>query len=186
MGPGDRCEGRREGSRLRSFSHQLLGPSLARMLWSASHALCRGEKTTHLADGKVALQRHAWGRCGEGSMGFRVASTIQNGQALREGRRTKQDTLELGSNRLLISHQLPRLGVADSPTTFTAKDSCQNHSCPMNFCYNHGHCDISEALGCQPICTCPPAFTDNRCFLAGNNFTPTIYKGMANCSCQPQ
>ena len=54
------------------------------------------------------------------------------------------------------------------------EDSCPNRSCPMNYCYNNGHCDISEAPGCQPTCTCPPAFTDNRCFLAGNSFTPTI------------
>lgn len=53
---------------------------------------------------------------------------------------------------------------------------CQNHSCPENYCYNHGHCYISGAPDCQPTCTCPPAFTDSRCFLAGNNFTPTIYK----------
>lgn len=51
---------------------------------------------------------------------------------------------------------------------------CRNLSCPLNYCYNHGHCDISGAPDCQPTCTCPPAFTDNRCFLAGNNFTPTI------------
>ncbi|XP_051047574.1 mucin-4 [Phodopus roborovskii] len=53
---------------------------------------------------------------------------------------------------------------------------CQNHSCPVNYCYNHGHCYISGAPDCQPTCTCPPAFTDSRCFLAGNNFTPTVYK----------
>ncbi|XP_052595858.1 mucin-4-like [Peromyscus californicus insignis] len=53
---------------------------------------------------------------------------------------------------------------------------CQNHSCPANHCYNHGHCYISGAPDCQPACTCPPAFTDARCFLAGNNFTPTIFK----------
>ncbi|GAB1300210.1 Mucin-4 [Apodemus speciosus] len=51
---------------------------------------------------------------------------------------------------------------------------CLNLSCPVNYCYNHGHCDISGAPDCQPTCTCPPAFTDNHCFLAGNNFTPTI------------
>nr|XP_012635839.1 mucin-4 isoform X2 [Microcebus murinus] len=50
---------------------------------------------------------------------------------------------------------------------------CQNKSCPVNYCYNHGHCYISQTLGCEPTCTCPPAFTDTRCFLAGNNFTPT-------------
>lgn len=111
-------------------------------------------------------------------------STIQNGQAWREGG-TKQDILGLGSNWQLISHQLPRHGVADSPTPLTAlEDSviCPNQSCPVNYCYNHAHCDISGAPDCQPTCNCPPAFTDNRCFLAGNNFTPTIFKGMANCS----
>ncbi|XP_078210971.1 mucin-4 [Callithrix jacchus] len=51
---------------------------------------------------------------------------------------------------------------------------CRNQSCPVNYCYNQGHCYISEALGCRPSCTCPPAFTDSRCLLAGNNFTPTV------------
>ncbi|XP_040477304.1 mucin-4 [Ursus maritimus] len=51
---------------------------------------------------------------------------------------------------------------------------CQNRSCPVNYCYNQGHCYISQALGCQPACTCPPAFTDTRCFVAGNNFTPIL------------
>ncbi|XP_036705568.1 LOW QUALITY PROTEIN: mucin-4 [Balaenoptera musculus] len=51
---------------------------------------------------------------------------------------------------------------------------CQNKSCPENYCYNNGHCYISQALACQPACTCPPAFTDSRCFLAGNNFPPTV------------
>ncbi|XP_017654964.1 mucin-4 [Nannospalax galili] len=53
---------------------------------------------------------------------------------------------------------------------------CQNHSCPVNYCYNGGHCYISGAPDCQPTCTCPPAFTDARCLLAGNNFTPTILR----------
>ncbi|XP_015418101.1 PREDICTED: mucin-4 [Myotis davidii] len=53
-------------------------------------------------------------------------------------------------------------------------EHCQNQFCPVNYCYNQGHCYISQTLDCQPTCTCPPAFTDNRCFLAGNNFTPTI------------
>ncbi|XP_036889557.1 mucin-4 isoform X2 [Sturnira hondurensis] len=51
---------------------------------------------------------------------------------------------------------------------------CQNTSCPVNYCYNQGHCYISQTPRCQPTCTCPPAFTDARCFLAGNNFTPTL------------
>uniref|UniRef100_G3U0X6 Mucin 4, cell surface associated n=1 Tax=Loxodonta africana TaxID=9785 RepID=G3U0X6_LOXAF len=50
---------------------------------------------------------------------------------------------------------------------------CQNKSCPVNYCYNNGHCYISQTSGCQARCTCPPAFIDSRCFLAGNNFTPT-------------
>ncbi|KAB0373746.1 hypothetical protein FD755_014002, partial [Muntiacus reevesi] len=53
---------------------------------------------------------------------------------------------------------------------------CQNESCPENYCYNNGLCSISHTLGCQPICTCPAAFTDARCFLAGNNFTPTVHR----------
>ncbi|XP_016055646.1 PREDICTED: mucin-4 [Miniopterus natalensis] len=53
-------------------------------------------------------------------------------------------------------------------------ERCQNKSCPANYCYNHGHCYISQTLSCQPTCTCPSAFTDTRCFLAGNAFTPAI------------
>ncbi|XP_058411530.1 mucin-4 isoform X1 [Diceros bicornis minor] len=51
---------------------------------------------------------------------------------------------------------------------------CQNKSCPVNYCYNDGHCYISQTEDCQPACTCPPAFTDTRCLLAGNSFTPTV------------
>ncbi|XP_006884357.1 PREDICTED: mucin-4-like [Elephantulus edwardii] len=53
---------------------------------------------------------------------------------------------------------------------------CQNKSCPVNYCYNHGHCYIAKTEDCKPTCLCPPAFTDNRCFLAGNNFTPTVIR----------
>ncbi|KAM4889415.1 mucin-4 [Thomomys bottae] len=52
---------------------------------------------------------------------------------------------------------------------------CANHSCPVNYCYNQGHCYISRTPDCQPSCICPPAFTDNQCFLAGNSFTPAVY-----------
>ncbi|KAG8522813.1 Mucin-4, partial [Galemys pyrenaicus] len=52
--------------------------------------------------------------------------------------------------------------------------NCHHKSCPENFCYNKGYCYISQALNCQPTCTCPPAFIDTRCFVAGNNFTPSI------------
>ncbi|KAF4020839.1 hypothetical protein G4228_012470 [Cervus hanglu yarkandensis] len=53
---------------------------------------------------------------------------------------------------------------------------CQNESCPENYCYNNGLCSVSHTLGCQPVCTCPAAFTDTCCFLAGNNFTPTVHR----------
>ncbi|XP_036075525.1 mucin-4 isoform X2 [Rousettus aegyptiacus] len=55
---------------------------------------------------------------------------------------------------------------------------CQNKSCPVNYCYNNGHCYISQTLGCHPACTCPEAFIDTQCFLAGNNFTPSIKPGL--------
>ncbi|XP_078309213.1 mucin-4 [Panthera onca] len=55
---------------------------------------------------------------------------------------------------------------------------CQNVSCPVNYCYNQGHCYISQTPDCHPTCTCPPAFTDTRCFVAGNNFTPTIHQDL--------
>ncbi|OWK05951.1 hypothetical protein Celaphus_00012658 [Cervus elaphus hippelaphus] len=53
---------------------------------------------------------------------------------------------------------------------------CQNESCPENYCYNNGLCSVSHTLGCQPVCTCPAAFTDACCFLAGNKFTPTVHR----------
>lgn len=53
---------------------------------------------------------------------------------------------------------------------------CQNQSCPVDYCYNHGHCYVSQAQGCQPACSCPAAFTDARCFLAGNAFIPSIVR----------
>uniref|UniRef100_A0A452EIE7 Mucin 4, cell surface associated n=1 Tax=Capra hircus TaxID=9925 RepID=A0A452EIE7_CAPHI len=51
-------------------------------------------------------------------------------------------------------------------------------SCPEEYCYNNGLCSVSHTLGCQPVCTCPSAFTDARCFPAGNNFTPTVHQGL--------
>ncbi|KAM6160977.1 LOW QUALITY PROTEIN: mucin-4 [Erethizon dorsatum] len=57
---------------------------------------------------------------------------------------------------------------------------CHNESCPVNYCYNHGHCHMSQNQGCRPTCTCPLAFTD-RCFLAGNTFVPSILRGMSRC-----
>ncbi|XDA71105.1 hypothetical protein R6Z07F_001460 [Ovis aries] len=53
---------------------------------------------------------------------------------------------------------------------------CQNKSCPEEYWYNNGLCSVSHTVGCQPVCTCPSAFTDARCFPAGNNFTPTIHQ----------
>ncbi|KAK2500424.1 hypothetical protein MC885_020227 [Smutsia gigantea] len=78
---------------------------------------------------------------------------------------------------------IPGEGCEDCPLNMTGdgrhcaalqnSSLCWNKSCPVDYCYNRGHCSISQTLGCQPTCTCPPAFTDNRCFLAGNNFIPT-------------
>lgn len=67
----------------------------------------------------------------------------------------------------------PCAALKSSPT-------CQNKSCPENYCYNKGYCYISQELNCQPTCACLPAFTDTRCFVAGNNFTPTL-KGTTRC-----
>ncbi|KAM7133176.1 mucin-4 [Molossus nigricans] len=79
---------------------------------------------------------------------------------------------------------IPGKGCEACPLNFTGdgrhcsllEDSrlCKNNSCPVDYCYNSGRCYISQSLGCQPACMCPPAFTDARCFLAGNKFTPTI------------
>ncbi|KAI5134876.1 Mucin-4 [Manis pentadactyla] len=79
---------------------------------------------------------------------------------------------------------IPGEGCEDCPLNMTGdgrhcaalqnSSLCWNKSCPVDYCYNRGHCFISQAPDCQPTCSCPPAFTDNRCFLAGNNFIPTI------------
>lgn len=90
-----------------------------------------------------------------------------------------------------MSHEqvpLPQCGEADlSDTSAALEDSlvCQNHSCPVDYCYNQGHCYISQALDCQPMCTCPPAFIDTQCLLAGNSFTPTVHGGTTRCPAVP-
>ncbi|KAF4796041.1 mucin 4, cell surface associated [Turdus rufiventris] len=40
--------------------------------------------------------------------------------------------------------------------------ACGYHSCPEGYCSNGGHCHL-HPITCTPTCTCPPAFTDQRC-----------------------
>lgn len=151
------------------------------------HPLQRWEKT-YLGEGK-RLQRNAWTRMRERRFRVQGGPRAQHRLGMGENKHTKPHDV-LGVRFQWAPHrlQLPSPGMADCPAPFTAlEDSlvCQNHFCPTDYCYNHGHCYISEAPGCQPTCTCPPAFTDSRCFLAGNDFTPTIAKGMTITSCHP-
>ncbi|XP_068548675.1 mucin-4 isoform X2 [Anas acuta] len=49
--------------------------------------------------------------------------------------------------------------------------ACGSHSCPEGFCSNGGRCHLHPS-SCAPTCLCPPAFTDQRCLVAGGDFRP--------------
>ncbi|NXJ16621.1 MUC4 protein, partial [Odontophorus gujanensis] len=49
--------------------------------------------------------------------------------------------------------------------------ACRSHSCPEGFCSNGGRCHLHPP-SCTPTCDCPPAFTDQRCVVAGGDFQP--------------
>uniref|UniRef100_A0A8D0F2I4 Mucin-4 n=1 Tax=Strix occidentalis caurina TaxID=311401 RepID=A0A8D0F2I4_STROC len=49
--------------------------------------------------------------------------------------------------------------------------ACGSHSCPERYCSNGGLCRL-HPITCTPTCTCPPAFTDQRCLVAGGDFRP--------------
>ncbi|XP_030349578.1 mucin-4 isoform X2 [Strigops habroptila] len=49
--------------------------------------------------------------------------------------------------------------------------ACGSHSCPTGYCSNGGRCRL-HPITCTPSCTCPPAFTDQRCLVAGGDFRP--------------
>ncbi|XP_074733442.1 mucin-4 isoform X4 [Strix uralensis] len=49
--------------------------------------------------------------------------------------------------------------------------ACGSHSCPEGYCSNGGLCRL-HPITCTPTCTCPPAFTDQRCLVAGGDFRP--------------
>ncbi|XP_010018286.1 PREDICTED: mucin-4-like [Nestor notabilis] len=49
--------------------------------------------------------------------------------------------------------------------------ACRSRSCPMGYCSNGGRCHL-HPITCTPSCACPPAFTDQRCLVAGGDFRP--------------
>ncbi|XP_053930529.1 mucin-4 isoform X3 [Cuculus canorus] len=49
--------------------------------------------------------------------------------------------------------------------------ACDSRSCPEGYCSNGGHCHL-HPLTCSPTCSCHPAFTDQRCLVAGGDFRP--------------
>ncbi|XP_029884256.1 mucin-4 [Aquila chrysaetos chrysaetos] len=49
--------------------------------------------------------------------------------------------------------------------------ACGSRSCPEGYCSNGGHCHL-HPVTCTPACACPPAFTDQRCLVAGGDFRP--------------
>ncbi|XP_019328413.1 PREDICTED: mucin-4 [Aptenodytes forsteri] len=49
--------------------------------------------------------------------------------------------------------------------------ACGSHSCPEGYCSNGGRCHL-HPITCTPSCACPPAFTDQRCLVAGGDFQP--------------
>ncbi|KAM9544223.1 mucin-4 isoform 1-T1 [Guaruba guarouba] len=55
--------------------------------------------------------------------------------------------------------------------------ACGSRSCPTGYCSNGGHCRL-HPITCTPSCTCPPAFTDQRCLVAGGDFRPLPSAGL--------
>nr|XP_013814589.1 PREDICTED: mucin-4 [Apteryx mantelli mantelli] len=49
--------------------------------------------------------------------------------------------------------------------------ACGSRACPEGYCSNGGRCHLDPAT-CMPACLCPPAFTDQRCLVAGGDFQP--------------
>ncbi|XP_054241714.1 mucin-4 [Indicator indicator] len=49
--------------------------------------------------------------------------------------------------------------------------ACGSQSCPDGYCGNGGRC-LLHPITCTPACACPPAFTDQRCLVAGGDFRP--------------
>uniref|UniRef100_A0A8C3EMX4 Uncharacterized protein n=1 Tax=Corvus moneduloides TaxID=1196302 RepID=A0A8C3EMX4_CORMO len=58
--------------------------------------------------------------------------------------------------------------------------ACGYHSCPEGYCSNGGHCHL-HPITCAPTCACPPAFTDQRCLVAGGDFRPLPSSGGYLC-----
>lgn len=58
--------------------------------------------------------------------------------------------------------------------------ACGSHSCPEGFCSNGGRCHLHPS-SCAPTCLCPPAFTDQRCLVAGGDFQPPASPGGCPC-----
>ncbi|XP_039930418.1 mucin-4 [Hirundo rustica] len=61
--------------------------------------------------------------------------------------------------------------------------ACSHHSCPEGYCSNGGRCHL-HPITCAPTCTCPPAFTDRRCLVAGGDFQPLPSTGLPRRSIQ--
>ncbi|NXD71354.1 MUC4 protein, partial [Eolophus roseicapillus] len=55
--------------------------------------------------------------------------------------------------------------------------ACGSRSCPTGYCSNGGHCRL-HPIACTPSCACPPAFTDQRCLVAGGDFRPLPSAGL--------
>uniref|UniRef100_A0A8C3MIF9 Uncharacterized protein n=1 Tax=Geospiza parvula TaxID=87175 RepID=A0A8C3MIF9_GEOPR len=58
--------------------------------------------------------------------------------------------------------------------------ACGYNSCPEGYCSNGGHCHL-HPITCAPTCSCPPAFTDQRCLVAGGDFQPLPSSGGYLC-----
>lgn len=62
--------------------------------------------------------------------------------------------------------------------------ACGSRSCPEGYCSNGGHCRL-HPITCIPACACPPAFTDQRCLVAGGDFRPLPSTGECLCLVNP-
>uniref|UniRef100_A0A8B9QJX5 Mucin-4 n=1 Tax=Apteryx owenii TaxID=8824 RepID=A0A8B9QJX5_APTOW len=78
----------------------------------------------------------------------------------------------------------PRTGCEPCPAGLTGDGThcaaCGSRACPEGYCSNGGRCHLDPAT-CVPACLCPPAFTDQRCLVAGGDFQPPARPGGCLC-----
>lgn len=108
---------------------------------------------THKRKTKQNLEERPYGKAEDGSVSW--GSALQPGSCLYHA--------------LYPTGERPGCGSA-----------CGYHSCPEGYCSNGGRCHL-HPITCTPTCTCPPAFTDQHCLVAGGDFRPLPSTGGYLC-----